>query len=163
EPKTFAGLFGAAPSVGIGTLTLAYLHEGRPYVAVSTRSMLIRCVGLLVYTAAFVAATKRERIPVWLGTGLTWAAWGSATATGDRRAPRPPRFGPLGLRKTRAWEYGLRFVLGGVVTACTGLVVHAFGPSIGGLFLAFPAFLPASLTLVRQHDGRAEAVDDARG
>jgi len=90
EPKTFAGLFGAAPSVGIATLTLAYLHEGRPYVAVSTRSMLIGCVGLLVYTAACVAATKRERIPVWLGTGLTWAAWGAvafaawgaATATG---------------------------------------------------------------------------------
>ena len=52
--------------------------------------MLIGCVGLLVYTAACVAATKRERIPVWLGTGLTWAAWGAvafaawgaATATG---------------------------------------------------------------------------------
>jgi len=74
-----------------------------------------------------------------------------------------PRFDPGALRRTRAWEYGLRFVFGGVVTACTGLVAHAFGPSIGGLFLAFPAILPASLTLVQRHDGRAEAVDDARG
>jgi hypothetical protein len=29
--------------------------------------------------------------------------------------------------------------------------------------LAFPAILPASLTLIKQHDGRAKAVDDARG
>jgi hypothetical protein len=74
-----------------------------------------------------------------------------------------PRIDPGGLRRTRAWEYGLRFVFGGVVTACTGLVAQEFGPSIGGLFLAFPAILPASLTLVKRHDGRAEAVDDARG
>jgi hypothetical protein len=57
----------------------------------------------------------------------------------------------------------VRFVFGGAVTAGTGLVAHYFGPGIGGLFLAFPAILPASLTLVEQHDGRANAVDDARG
>ena len=34
---------------------------------------------------------------------------------------------------------------------------------IAGLFLAFPAILPASLTLVKQHDGRARAADDADG
>jgi hypothetical protein len=34
---------------------------------------------------------------------------------------------------------------------------------VGGLFLAFPAILPASLTLVSQHDGRRRALDDARG
>ena len=31
------------------------------------------------------------------------------------------------------------------------------------MFLAFPAILPASLTLVQQHDGRSKALDDARG
>jgi hypothetical protein len=31
------------------------------------------------------------------------------------------------------------------------------------MFLAFPALLPASLTLVAKHDGRAKATDDARG
>ena len=34
---------------------------------------------------------------------------------------------------------------------------------MGGMFLAFPAILPASLTLVKRHDSRADALDDARG
>jgi len=74
-----------------------------------------------------------------------------------------PRFDPSGLRDTRFWEYALRFAFGGVVTVATGLVAHAWGPEIGGLFLGFPAILPATLTLVKQHDGRAQAIEDARG
>jgi len=68
-----------------------------------------------------------------------------------------------GLKRCKPWEYAVRFLLGGVITAATGLVTHAWGPVIGGLFLGFPAILPASLTLVKEHDGRAKAVDDARG
>jgi hypothetical protein len=74
-----------------------------------------------------------------------------------------PKFEPGGIRKTRPWEYLARFVFGGAVTAATGLIVQHFGPVVGGLFLAFPAILPASLTLVEQHDGPAAAADDARG
>jgi hypothetical protein len=74
-----------------------------------------------------------------------------------------PTFEPQGLAKTKAWEYVTRFVFGGIVTACAGLVTHAWGPAVGGLFLGFPAILPASLTLVKQHDGRDQAIDDARG
>lgn len=48
-------------------------------------------------------------------------------------------------------EYAVRFVYGGLVTAAVGLVGNAFGPVAGGLFLAFPAILPASLTLVARH------------
>jgi hypothetical protein len=74
-----------------------------------------------------------------------------------------PSFEPAALRKTRPWEYVVRSVFGGVVTAATGLVAHQFGPVVGGLFLAFPAILPASLTLVEQHDGREQAAEHARG
>jgi hypothetical protein len=72
-------------------------------------------------------------------------------------------FEPQALRKTKPWEYVARFVFGGVVTAATGLVAHRFGPEVGGLFLAFPAILPASLTLVKEHEGREQAAEDARG
>jgi hypothetical protein len=68
-----------------------------------------------------------------------------------------------GVKKTKAWEYLVRFVFGGVVTALAGLAAHTWGPIVGGLFLAFPAILPASLTLVSHHDGRRQAVEDARG
>jgi hypothetical protein len=57
----------------------------------------------------------------------------------------------------------VRFAFGGVITAATGAATHRFGPIVGGFLLAFPAILPASLTLVKQHDGRAKAADDARG
>jgi uncharacterized protein DUF3147 len=74
-----------------------------------------------------------------------------------------PTFKPGGLKKAKPWEYVVRFAFGGFVTVCAALVAEAYGPAIGGLLLAFPAILPASLTLVNQHDGRSKATDDARG
>jgi hypothetical protein len=68
-----------------------------------------------------------------------------------------------GIQKPAAWEYLLRFMFGGFVTVCTGLIARRCGSGIGGMFLAFPAILPASLTLVKRHDGRACATDDANG
>jgi len=74
-----------------------------------------------------------------------------------------PTVDTAGLAQARWWEWAVRFLFGGVVTACTGVVAHRWGAGVGGLFLAFPAILPASLTLVRRHDGRRQVVDDARG
>jgi len=74
-----------------------------------------------------------------------------------------PALAPAQLKQTRAWEHAVRFAFGGAITATTGLIAHRWGPAVAGLFLAFPAILPASLTLVTQHDGRACAIDDARG
>jgi len=74
-----------------------------------------------------------------------------------------PKINLGGLRKPKTWEYVVRFLFGGLVTVCSGLVAHAYGPTLGGLFLAFPSILPASLTLVKQHEGRAKALEDARG
>ena len=55
-------------------------------------------------------------------------------------------------RKTKWHEYAVRFVFGGTVTAVAGLLAKEFGPSIGGLFLAFPAIFPASATLIEKHE-----------
>jgi hypothetical protein len=49
-------------------------------------------------------------------------------------------------------QFAVRFVLGGAVTLCTGLVAHHWGPVIGGLFLSFPAIFPASATLIERHE-----------
>ena len=73
------------------------------------------------------------------------------------------RVDAAGLKKTRWYEYVVRFGFGGAVTARRGLLGHYFGPPVGGLFLAFPAILPAALTLVEEHDGRTKAADDAAG
>ena len=41
RPKSFAGLFGAAPSVALATLTLAFNEHGADYVAIEARSMAV--------------------------------------------------------------------------------------------------------------------------
>jgi Protein of unknown function (DUF3147) len=56
------------------------------------------------------------------------------------------------LRETRWYEYAVRFLFGGVMTVITGLIAKKFGPVVGGLFLAFPAILPASATLIEKHE-----------
>ena len=60
------------------------------------------------------------------------------------------------LKRTRWYEYGIRFVLGGLATVLTGLVGAHFGESVGGLFLALPAVFCASATLIESHERRAK-------
>jgi Protein of unknown function (DUF3147) len=56
------------------------------------------------------------------------------------------------IRKIRWYEYAVRFLFGGAITAATGIVAKHFGPVAGGLFLAFPAIFPASVTLMAKHE-----------
>ena len=56
------------------------------------------------------------------------------------------------LRRSRWYEYLIRFALGGLVTAVAGVLSKEISPSFGGLFLAFPAILSASATLVEKHE-----------
>jgi hypothetical protein len=62
-----------------------------------------------------------------------------------------------GLRESQWYEYVVRFVFGGTVTALTGINAKRFGPEIGGLFLAFPAIFPATATLIEKHEKRKKA------
>jgi hypothetical protein len=41
KPKSFAGLFSAAPSVALASLGLAVLSKGKIYAAVEARSMIL--------------------------------------------------------------------------------------------------------------------------
>jgi len=60
-------------------------------------------------------------------------------------------------------ELGIRFIAGAVTSITAGGVTLAFGSRVGGLLLAFPAILGASLTLIEQEEDSAEAREDARG
>jgi hypothetical protein len=81
------------------------------------------------------------------------------------------KFVPAELARTRWYEYAIRFLFGGAVTAIAGIVAREFGPAVGGLLLAFPAILLASATLIEKHeiqkkrraglDGRARGVKAA--
>ena len=60
------------------------------------------------------------------------------------------------LKQTRWYEYGIRFLLGGLATVLAGIVSSRFGVSVGGLFLALPAIFCASATLIESHERRAK-------
>jgi len=57
-----------------------------------------------------------------------------------------------GLKETRWFQLAVRFCIGGLITAATGIIARRYGPSVAGLFLAFPAIFPASATLIEKHE-----------
>ena len=56
------------------------------------------------------------------------------------------------LRQVKWYEHFTRFLLGGLISVVAGLIANAFGPTVGGLLLAFPAIFPASATLLDKHE-----------
>ena len=61
-----------------------------------------------------------------------------------------------GLKQTHWYEYGVRFLLGGLATVFTGVMGARLGVAVGGLFLALPAIFCASATLIESHERRAK-------
>lgn len=54
RPKSFAGLFGAAPSVALATLSLTVVKMGSSYAATEARSMIAGAIAFFIY-ASFVS------------------------------------------------------------------------------------------------------------
>jgi len=59
---------------------------------------------------------------------------------------------PSAFRRTKWSEYAIRFLSGGLITVAAGIIAKKFGPTLGGVFLAFPAIFPASATLIEKHE-----------
>lgn len=83
RPKSFAGLFGAAPSIALATLALTIHKNGRAYAAVEARTMLLGAIAFLFYSALVSFILRRFRpstfvasfalLPVWFAISL--GAW----------------------------------------------------------------------------------------
>ena len=87
RPKSFAGLFGAAPSVALATLLLSIATSGKAYAALEGRSMMAGALAFFVYATAVGFIMMRHKtsalwttvalIPAWLGCALgLWMWWG---------------------------------------------------------------------------------------
>lgn len=72
RPKSFAGLFGAAPSVALATLALTFWNEGAPYVASEARAMVCGAIALALY--CFVVCQLLMRVHWSALTSTTVAA-----------------------------------------------------------------------------------------
>jgi hypothetical protein len=82
EPKTFAGLFGAAPSVALATLGLSIHAHGAGYGALEARSMVIGAAALGACAAAISAALHRFRPRVSPTVFAALVVWVAVAAAG---------------------------------------------------------------------------------
>ncbi|MGB7438377.1 MAG: DUF3147 family protein [Candidatus Acidiferrum sp.] len=67
------------------------------------------------------------------------------------------------VKKVKWYELGIRFLFGGAITLIAGVLAKRFGPLVGGLFLAFPAIFPASVTLLAKKQSQKKAAKGMNG
>jgi hypothetical protein len=80
KPKSFAGLFGAAPSVALATLGLTVTTEGTSYAATESRSMIAGAIAFMVFASCVSWVMMRYKmsalliticsIPLWFGVAF---------------------------------------------------------------------------------------------
>jgi ABC-type multidrug transport system permease subunit len=75
RPKSFAGLFGAAPSVALATLGIAVLKHGAGYASTQSSSMIAGTVALVLYGAVVCHLLMRTRMQALPATAVGTAAW----------------------------------------------------------------------------------------
>lgn len=75
RPKSFAGLFGAAPSVALATLGIAIYQHGTGYAALQTQSMAAGAIALAAYSMLVCHLLVRARMSAAAVTILSAVAW----------------------------------------------------------------------------------------
>ena len=86
RPKSFAGLFGAAPSVALATLGLTIAAHGKGYSATEARSMVGGAIAFFAYACATSWVLMRYKppallvtvtlLPIWLTSAFAvWLIW----------------------------------------------------------------------------------------
>ena len=181
RPKSFAGLFGAAPSIALATARhydrspRQSLRGHRSSLDVVRRDciLLLRKLRQLdTHAGQASRAADNHRADSSLVHGLFCAV---VRDFSDNPMMVQAKFGAL--KGIKPHEFAIRFAFGGLVCVAAGLIAKSFGPGIGGLFLAFPAIFPAGASLVESHEkmhkaragfdgtrrGRAVASIDAAG
>ena len=87
RPKSFAGLFGAAPSIALATVGMTIARNGKQYAAIESRSMMLGALAFFLYATAVSWALMRFKgstlkttvalMPLWfvmsLGVWMTLA------------------------------------------------------------------------------------------
>jgi hypothetical protein len=87
RPTSFAGLFGAAPSIALCTLALALAREGALYAALEGRSMVIGAVALCLYSVVVCQLLQRFRLRAAPATTIALLAWFAMAAAGKYFLP----------------------------------------------------------------------------
>ena len=75
RPKSFAGLFGAAPSVALATLGIAVYQHGAGYARLQSRAMMAGAIALAVYGVVVCHVLVRLRLRAASATLLSFVIW----------------------------------------------------------------------------------------
>jgi hypothetical protein len=190
QPKRFAGIFGGSPAVSLANLLVIALAQGGSAARDAATGMIAGAVALAVACAAAIPAVRRRGSIV--GSGVLWAVWivvgvtvgfalagGAAAASGpaaggrsggQRQTPADARGGGRlftidvgALREIRPAALAIRFAFGAAVSIAAGLVGVLAGKTAGGVMLAAPAVVPATLTIIEKREGRDAAVTETQG
>jgi hypothetical protein len=75
KPKSFAGLFGAAPSVALATLGLTILTDGKLYAAREGRSMIAGAAAFFLYACLCIRLLVRHKWGATAASVFSFSAW----------------------------------------------------------------------------------------
>lgn len=81
RPKSFAGLFSAAPSVALVTLGLAFHNEGVDYAATQARAMVFGSIALAVYGFLVCHLLMRKRWHAGAASSAALVIWFGISAS----------------------------------------------------------------------------------
>lgn len=73
QPKSFAGLFSAAPSIALASLTIIVLTNGSADAREQTLAMIFGAIGMVMYCV--LAAFALQRFSAVAGSAVPFAAW----------------------------------------------------------------------------------------
>jgi hypothetical protein len=79
RPKSFAGLFGAAPSIALATLGLTIGQSGKMFAAVEARSMIFGAIAFCLYATLCSRVLVRHKLSALATTVMLLPVWFAAS------------------------------------------------------------------------------------
>ena len=78
QPKSFSGLFSAAPSIALGALTITLLTDGSSDAKEQTLAMVFGALAMVLF--CMLAAIVIERFDAVYGSAVSFLAWFAVAA-----------------------------------------------------------------------------------
>jgi hypothetical protein len=79
RPRTFSGLFGAAPTIALATLGIAYATKSTTTIAIEGRSMILGAVGMLTYALISRYLIGKYGLKALPAAGIAYFGWFAAS------------------------------------------------------------------------------------
>src|ERR1700727_2587963 len=75
KPKSFAGLFGAAPAIALATLLMTVMKDGREHAAIEGKAMILGGISFFLYAWVVSRWLIRKRIAVLTAAAAALVLW----------------------------------------------------------------------------------------